>query len=91
MANQHGGRREGSGRKPVGDRPMVTRAFVIRQDQAAWLEEMREPAIGLTQSELVRYALDHLMESDPDRSRPAARRSSACRLASSARDTAAPA
>lgn len=51
--SKHGGSRPNSGRKPLGDQPMVTCAFSIRQDQADWLDLLED-----NKSESVRRALD---------------------------------
>ncbi len=52
-ASGRGGYRPGSGPKPKPDTRMVTRAFVIRQDQTAWLYA-RASDLGLSQSSLLR-------------------------------------
>jgi hypothetical protein len=56
---QHGGRRQGSGRKPQGEVAMVTTAFVIRQDQMDWLKQWGN------RSEIVRDALDAYISQAP--------------------------
>jgi Arc/MetJ-type ribon-helix-helix transcriptional regulator len=44
---------------------MVTRAFVIRQDQLRWLIDRSDPAFA-SRSEIVRYAIDQLIEHQPE-------------------------
>lgn len=52
-----GGARSGSGPKPKPDTRMVTRAFVIRQDQAKWLTDVAD-AVKINKSEALRRILD---------------------------------
>jgi predicted DNA-binding protein len=57
----HGGARPGSGPKPKPEGKMVTTAFVITQEQAAWLKE-HSTYFSMSKSEIVRellaYAID---------------------------------
>lgn len=61
IPSQQGGSRPNSGRKPIGDQPMVTRAFVITREQATWIETIAEQT-GDNYSEVVRRALAQAME-----------------------------
>lgn len=54
--SNHGGRREGAGRKPKPN-AMVTRAFVITQDQDALLT-LRASNRGISKSEYLRQVID---------------------------------
>lgn len=60
-----GGKRPGAGRKRDPN-PMVTAAFVIRQDHAAWLADQEENT-GSSKSETVRAALDAAMKAEARR------------------------
>lgn len=58
----HGGARPGAGRKPVNAEPMVTRAFVITQDQDALLT-LRARNRGISKSEYLRQVINAERES----------------------------
>ena len=57
VTRPHGGRREGAGRKPLNAQPMVTRAFVITQEQATWLDLISRET-GRNKSRVIREMID---------------------------------
>jgi hypothetical protein len=57
MLRQHGGRREGAGRKPTGDEALVRMTVLLRPDQAALLRRVSAGGI-CSASQAVRDALD---------------------------------